>query len=161
LDDLLLLAHGVNLRILTKNYSKLKFNFKLFNTHHNVNASEKTIFDKIINKEIKSNIVFEDDQVLAFKDINPVAPTHIIIIPKNKDGLSGISKAEEKNIQILGLLFFTAKKIADQLNISEGYRVVINEGKHGCQTINHLHLHLLAGKQFGWPPGTATENKKI
>lgn len=122
---------------------------------------EFTIFDKIIKKEIKSDIVYEDDEVLAFKDVNPVAPIHILIIPKNKENLSGISKSEDKNILILGKLLLSAKKIGDLLNVHEGYRLVINDGKHGGQTVNHLHLHFIAGKQLGWPPGTDSKNIKL
>jgi diadenosine tetraphosphate (Ap4A) HIT family hydrolase len=133
----------------------LFFKFKKFN------FSSSTIFDKIINKEIKSEIVYEDDEVLAFQDINPVAPIHILIIPKKKDNLSGISKAEDKNIKILGTLLLTAKKLGEKFNTKEGYRIVINEGQYGGQTVNHLHLHFLAGKQFFWPPGTDSGNKKI
>ena len=120
-----------------------------------------TIFDKIINKEINSEIVFEDEYCLAFKDINPVAPVHILIIPKERKNLSGISQASQENIEILGRLLLTAKIIGDKLKICEGYRVVINEGGHGGQTVGHIHLHFLAGKQFGWPPGTDISNKKI
>jgi diadenosine tetraphosphate (Ap4A) HIT family hydrolase len=142
----------VNKKYLNYGFSKFqKFNF----------STENTIFDKIIKKEIKSDIVYEDEEVLAFKDINPVAPIHILIIPKIKDNLSGISKAEEKNIKILGTLLLTAKKLGEKLSTKDGYRIVINEGQHGGQTVNHLHLHFLAGKQFYWPPGTDSGNKKI
>lgn len=117
--------------------------------------SDETIFDKLIRKEIPSNIVFEDEHVFAFRDIAPQAPTHILIIPKNKDGLSGISKAEERHEAILGKLFVAAALIARKEGLEEGYRIVINEGKHGGQQVPHLHLHLLGGRQFGWPPGTS------
>jgi diadenosine tetraphosphate (Ap4A) HIT family hydrolase len=137
-----------------------KFNFHQITKNYFSN-SQSTIFDKIINKQLKSEIVYEDEEVLAFNDINPAAPIHILIIPKIKDGLSGISRAEEKNIKILGTLLLTAKKLGDKLNLKEGYRLVINEGRHGGQTVNHLHIHFLAGKQFGWPPGTDKENIKI
>lgn len=144
--------------MMRRNLNFFKMNMYMMNMKKNFSS---TIFDKIISKEIKSEIVYEDEKVLAFKDINPVAPVHILIIPKNKDGLSGISKAKGDNINILGTLLFTAKKIGDQLNITEGYRLVINEGKHGGQTVNHIHLHFLAGKQFGWPPGTDLSNAKL
>ncbi|KMT14942.1 hypothetical protein BVRB_3g064520 [Beta vulgaris subsp. vulgaris] len=112
-----------------------------------------TIFDKIINKEIPANVVFEDDQVLAFRDINPQAPTHIVIIPKVKDGLSGLSKAEEKHCDILGRLLYTAKLVAKQENLDDGFRIVINDGPTGCQSVYHIHVHLLGGRQMNWPPG--------
>ncbi|KAH9614251.1 hypothetical protein KSS87_004356 [Heliosperma pusillum] len=92
-----------------------------------------TIFDKIINKEIPANIVYEDDQVLAFRDINPQAPIHILIIPKVKDGLSGLSKAEERHFEILGRLLYTAKVVAKQEGLDDGYRIVINDGPLGCK----------------------------
>ncbi|VFQ67469.1 unnamed protein product [Cuscuta campestris] len=117
-------------------------------------ADSPTIFDKIINKEIPANIVYEDDQVLAFRDINPQAPVHILLIPKVKDGLSGLSKAEEKHCEILGRLFYTAKLVAKQEGLDEnGFRLVINDGRDGCQSVYHLHLHLLGGRQLNWPPG--------
>jgi histidine triad (HIT) family protein len=100
-------------------------------------------------------VVFEDDFVFAFRDINPAAPTHILIIPKHKDGLTGISQAQEKHEAILGKLLLAAAKIAKQENLGHGYRLVINDGVHGGQEVPHLHVHLLGGKQFGWPPGTS------
>ncbi|KAG9134864.1 hypothetical protein Leryth_001166 [Lithospermum erythrorhizon] len=112
-----------------------------------------TIFDKIINKEIPANIVFEDDKVLAFRDITPQAPTHILIIPKVKDGLSRLFKAEEKHCEILGHLMLTAKLIAKQEGLDEGFRIVINDGPKGSQSVYHLHVHLLGGRQMNWPPG--------
>jgi diadenosine tetraphosphate (Ap4A) HIT family hydrolase len=130
-------------------YITSKPGFKTFSTYI------PTIFDKIIKKEIKSDIVYEDDHVLAFKDINPMAPIHILIIPKVRNNLTGISQAEPEHIETLGRLLLTAKQIGKILNINDGYRLVINEGENGGQTVMHLHLHLLAGRQMGWPPGTA------
>ncbi|KAL0555136.1 hypothetical protein IC582_009073 [Cucumis melo] len=138
-----------------------------------VPSDSPTIFDKIINKEIPSTVVFEDDKVplnyypkplilfyrscldvvLAFRDIAPQAPTHILIIPKVKDGLSGLSKAEERHTEILGHLLYTAKLIAKQEGLDDGFRVVINDGPSGCQSVYHLHVHLLGGRQMNWPPG--------
>jgi histidine triad (HIT) family protein len=100
-------------------------------------------------------VVYEDDFVFAFRDIAPVAPTHILVIPKHKDGLSGISKAEEKHEAILGKLLIAAAKVAKLENLEQGYRLVINEGKHGGQEVPHIHIHILGGKQFTWPPGTS------
>ncbi|KAL1309410.1 hypothetical protein HN51_052099 [Arachis hypogaea] len=116
-------------------------------------ADAPTIFDKIINKEIPSNVVYEDDKVFAFRDINPQAPTHILIIPKVKDGLTGLSKAEERHFEILGRLLYTAKLIAKQEGLDDGFRVVINDGPKGCQSVYHIHVHLLGGRQMNWPPG--------
>jgi histidine triad (HIT) family protein len=100
-------------------------------------------------------VVYEDDFVFAFRDIAPVAPTHILVIPKHKDGLSGISKAEEKHEAILGKLLIAAARVAKLENLEQGYRLVINEGKHGGQEVPHIHVHILGGKQFTWPPGTS------
>ncbi|KAL9270901.1 Adenylylsulfatase HINT1-like protein [Drosera capensis] len=118
-----------------------------------VPSDSPTIFDKIINKEIPSKIVYEDEQVLAFRDISPQAPTHILIIPKVKDGLTGLSKAEEGHCEILGHLLYTAKLVAKQEGLEDGFRVVINDGPLGCQSVYHIHLHLLGGRQMNWPPG--------
>ncbi|TVU47245.1 hypothetical protein EJB05_06838 [Eragrostis curvula] len=112
-----------------------------------------TIFDKIIKKEIPSTVVYEDEKVLAFRDINPQAPTHIVIIPKIKDGLTGLSKAEERHVEILGYLLFVAKVVAKQEGLDDGYRIVINDGPNGCQSVYHIHVHLLGGRQMNWPPG--------
>ncbi|KAL8162949.1 hypothetical protein V2J09_014438 [Rumex salicifolius] len=112
-----------------------------------------TIFDKIISKEIPANVVYEDDQVLAFRDIAPQAPTHIVVIPKVKDGLTGLSKAEERHCEILGRLLYTAKLVAKQEGLDDGYRVVINDGPNGCQSVFHIHVHVIGGRQMNWPPG--------
>ncbi|XP_009350626.2 14 kDa zinc-binding protein [Pyrus x bretschneideri] len=118
-----------------------------------VPSDAPTIFDKIINKEIPAKVVFEDDKVLAFRDINPQAPIHILIIPKVRDGLTGLSKAEERHTEILGQLLYAAKLIAKQEGLDDGFRIVINDGPNGCQSVYHLHLHLLGGRQMNWPPG--------
>ncbi|XP_073156946.1 adenylylsulfatase HINT1-like [Henckelia pumila] len=118
-----------------------------------VPSDSPTIFDKIIKKEIPANIVFEDEKVLAFRDIAPQAPTHIVIIPKVKDGLTGISKAEEKHCEILGYLLYRAKLVAKQEGLEDGFRLVINDGPKGCQSVYHLHIHLLGGRQMNWPAG--------
>jgi histidine triad (HIT) family protein len=118
-------------------------------------GEEVTLFDKIVSKEIPSTIVYEDDKALAFRDISPCAPTHILIIPKRKDGLSQLSKAQERHTMLLGHLMLVASKVAAQENLSQGYRIVVNDGKEGCQSVYHLHLHLIGGKQLGWPPGTS------
>lgn len=112
-----------------------------------------TIFSKIINKEILVNIVYEDDLVLAFKDITPQAPIHIIIIPKVTD-LKTLNDINEKHITLLGHIVFVAIKIAKSEGISEnGYRIVMNCNADGGQSIFHIHLHLLGGREMNWPPG--------
>ena len=118
-------------------------------------ASEggETIFDKIIRKEIPSTIVWEDDDVLAFRDVSPQAPTHILLIPKKRDGLTQLSKAGEHNQAILGKLMYTASVVAKQEKLDKGFRIVINDGEEGCQSVYHLHVHLIGGRQLSWPPG--------
>eukprot|EP01015_Nassula_variabilis_P024533 TRINITY_DN4709_c0_g1_i2.p2 TRINITY_DN4709_c0_g1~~TRINITY_DN4709_c0_g1_i2.p2 ORF type:complete len:142 (+),score=51.64 TRINITY_DN4709_c0_g1_i2:66-491(+) len=93
--------------------------------------TQETIFDKILDKRIPATVVYEDDQVLAFRDVHPQAPVHVLIIPKNKDGLNGISRAEERHIQILGHLLYSVKIVADKLGLENGYRIVINDGQDG------------------------------
>jgi histidine triad (HIT) family protein len=112
-----------------------------------------TIFSKIINKEIPADIVFENDAVLAFKDIRPQAPVHVLIIPKIEiPKLSDIRGKEHS--KLLGEMFDAANKVAKDLGISEdGFRLVFNCGPNGGQDVYHLHMHLLGGRQMKWPPG--------
>ena len=111
-----------------------------------------TIFDKIISKEISSDIVFENDRILAFKDISPQSPIHILIIPKKH--IATVNDIDISDIDLIGELIYIAKKISKDMGFSDnGYRLTINCGDDGCQTVNHLHLHLLAGRKFNWPPG--------
>lgn len=113
---------------------------------------ENTIFHKILKGEIPSTKVYENDDVYAFRDISPQAPTHIIVIPKKMNGLNMLSSAKEEHVPILGKLLLACSVIAEQEKLERGYRVVINCGKEGCQSVNYIHLHLLGGKQLGWPP---------
>ena len=116
-------------------------------------SSKETIFGKIARKEMKANIVYEDDKCLAFKDISPQAPIHIILIPKITE-IEHLSQVKEQHKDILGHLLYTAAQIAKEQKIAEtGWRMVINDGKHGQQTVDHLHLHIIGGKQLTWPPG--------
>lgn len=112
-----------------------------------------TIFSKIINKEIPADIVYESDSVLAFKDIRPQAPIHVLIIPKIE--IPKVSDVDGKTHSILlGEMFDAANKIAKDLGISEdGFRLVFNCGRNGGQDVYHLHMHLLGGRQMKWPPG--------
>lgn len=112
-----------------------------------------TIFDKIISREIPSTIVYEDERVLAFRDINPQAPVHVLVIPKLRDGLTQLGKAERSHEGILGSLLHAAKIVAEKEGIVDGFRVVINNGPSACQSVYHLHLHVLGGRQMKWPPG--------
>ena len=110
------------------------------------------LFCKIIDGEIPGDIVYENDNVLAFKDINPIAPEHILVIPK--EHIATLNDLEEKHTQTMGELFLAAKKIAGEKGISEsGYRTVFNCNKDAQQTVFHIHLHLIAGRQMTWPPG--------
>lgn len=113
--------------------------------------SEDTIFSKIIRREIPADIVYEDDLCLAFRDITPQAPTHILVIPKQP--IPKLADAKEDDKALLGHLLFTVSAIARQEALDSGYRVVINTGEDGGQTVFHLHLHLLGGRSLEWPPG--------
>lgn len=114
--------------------------------------AEETIFSKIIRREIAADIVHEDEVCLAFRDINPQAPTHILIIPK--EPVAGIQEARPAHRDALGHLLVIARQIAEQEGIAEsGYRCVINAGPDGGQEVYHLHLHLLGGRHLQWPPG--------
>ncbi|MGY6529902.1 MAG: histidine triad nucleotide-binding protein [Cyanobacterium sp.] len=111
----------------------------------------ETIFSKIIRREIPADIVYEDDLCLAFRDIAPQAPTHILVIPKKP--IIRIDDAQGEDQALLGHLLLTVKKVAAQENLSNGYRVVINNGNDGGQTVDHLHLHILGDRPLKWPPG--------
>ena len=111
-----------------------------------------TLFEKIIASEIPADIVFEDDQCLAFRDISPQTPVHILIIPKK--AVARIAAAQADDQSLLGHLLLTAADIARRENIAtSGYRLVINNGSHGGETVPHLHIHLLGGRPLVWPPG--------
>jgi histidine triad (HIT) family protein len=110
------------------------------------------LFCKIVARSIPSNIVFEDDNVLAFEDINPKAPVHILIIPKLH--IATINDISSEHDALIGQMYLAAKTIAkEKLIADDGYRVVMNCNKHGGQEVYHIHLHLLGGKQLTWPPG--------
>ena len=111
----------------------------------------ETIFSKIIRREIPADIVYEDDLSLAFRDINAQAPTHILVIPKKP--IPRLSDATPQDHAVLGHLLIKVKEIAAQDGLSNGFRVVINNGNDGGQTVDHLHLHILGGRQLAWPPG--------
>ena len=110
-----------------------------------------TIFQKIIDKELPADIVYEDDSCLAFKDINPVAPVHILIIPKKK--IEKISDSSQEDKELLGHLLLVAGGIAKDLGIEDAFRLVVNNGAGAQQTVFHLHIHLIAGREFQWPRG--------
>ena len=111
-----------------------------------------TVFDKILAKEIPADVVYEDDRALAFHDIAPQAPVHVLVIPKRR--IVGIATATDDDTELLGHLLQVCRRVAAQEGLVEGgYRVVTNNGVHGGQSVNHLHFHVLGGRQLGWPPG--------
>ena len=112
---------------------------------------EKNIFEKIISKELPADIVYEDDISIAFKDINPQAPIHLLIIPKKH--IAKVSDANDEDRELLGSLLLASKKIAKKFNLDDNYRLVINNGAKAGQTVFHIHIHLLGGKSLSWSPG--------
>jgi len=111
----------------------------------------ETLFTRIINKEIPADIVYEDELCLAFRDINPQAPVHILIIPKKP--LALLNDAETDDRQLLGHIMLTATTVAEKEGVSDAFRLVLNNGAGAGQEIFHMHFHLLAGRPFSWPPG--------
>lgn len=110
------------------------------------------IFCKIIEKEIPANIVYEDDKILAFHDLSPVSPVHVLIIPKVH--IDSLNMLDEKNANLIGYLMCKVKDIAKELGVDKsGYRLVTNTGDEGGQTVGHIHFHLTGGRQMKWPPG--------
>ncbi len=119
-----------------------------------INPNAPTFFDKIVSKEIPAAVIYEDDEALAFKDINPMGPVHFLVIPKNKDGLNRLSNAREDQKMKLGHLLFVAQKVAKEQGLGpDGFRMVINDGANGAQSVYHLHIHVIGGRQMTWPPG--------
>lgn len=113
--------------------------------------AEATLFEKIIAREIPADIVFEDELCLAFRDINPQAPMHILVIPKKP--ITMVSKAVTDDEPLLGHLMTTAAKIAAEQGYADTFRLAVNNGAEVGQTVFHLHVHVLAGRKFSWPPG--------
>ncbi|MEI9866630.1 MAG: histidine triad nucleotide-binding protein [Limisphaerales bacterium] len=111
----------------------------------------KTLFEKIITREIPAAIVYEDDLVLAFRDIHPAAPVHVLIVPKKP--LPRIAEAQAEDQKLLGHLLLKAAEVAKMLDLKNGYRLVINNGADGGETVPHLHCHILGGRHMEWPPG--------
>mmetsp|Transcript_56315 Transcript_56315/g.138215 ORF Transcript_56315/g.138215 Transcript_56315/m.138215 type:complete len:414 (+) Transcript_56315:178-1419(+) len=115
-------------------------------------TADATIFDKIIAKQIPSDIVFEDEHCLVFRDVNPQAPTHLLVIPRKREGLTQLRFAQEDHKGILGHMMCTIAKVAEQEKL-EGYRVVINDGASAQQSVFHVHMHVIGGRAMNWPPG--------
>ncbi len=114
-------------------------------------AVNDTLFGKIIRKEIPADIVYEDNLCLAFRDIAPQAPVHILVIPKQ--AIACLADAESQDHALMGHLLLVVKRVAEQAGLTNGYRTVINTGADGGQTVYHLHIHILGGRQMHWPPG--------
>jgi len=110
-----------------------------------------TIFGRIIRREVPADIVYEDDRCVAFRDINPQAPTHVLIVPKKE--IPRLSDAEARDEALLGHLLLAANEVARQLGVADAFRLVVNNGAEVGQSVFHLHLHILAGRKFRWPPG--------
>ncbi len=112
---------------------------------------EKTIFKRIIDGEIQAKIIYQDDKCLAFHDIAPQAPTHVIVIPKKE--IPSLDQIEPADAPLLGHLLVVINRLAEQLKLEGGYRVIVNCGPHAGQSVDHLHFHLLGGRPMKWPPG--------
>lgn len=113
--------------------------------------AEKTIFRRIIDREVPATIVFEDEHCLAFRDVNPQAPTHILVIPKKE--IPSLAALEPQDHAVVGHLLMVISRLAADLHLDGGYRVVVNCGRDAGQEVDHLHFHLLGGRPLGWPPG--------
>ena len=113
--------------------------------------SEKTIFKKIIDGEIPANIVHEDEHCLAFHDVNPQAPIHVLVIPRKE--IASVDVIADEDRQVIGHMWCVIRDLAKKLGLRDGYRVVVNCGKDGGQAVDHLHYHLLGGRSLKWPPG--------
>ena len=113
--------------------------------------TEKTLFAKIIDREIEADICYEDSDCLAFHDVNPQAPVHVLVVPK--EPIARLAEVSESHEALLGKLMLTATKVAKELGIEEAYRVVVNSGAGAGQSVFHLHIHVLGGRAMLWPPG--------
>ena len=113
--------------------------------------SDKTIFQKIIDREIPAEFLHEDDQCVAICDVNPQAPTHALVIPKKL--IVRVGEASGEDQAVLGHLLLVARKVAAAEKLDDGFRIVINNGPAGGESVPHLHVHVLGGRQMGWPPG--------
>ncbi|NXX45380.1 HINT2 protein, partial [Tricholaema leucomelas] len=114
-------------------------------------SGQPTIFSKIIDRSVPATILYEDDKCLVFRDVAPQAPIHFLVIPKRP--IPRISRVGAQDTELLGHLLVVAARTAQAEGLADGYRLVINDGKHGAQSVYHLHLHVLGGRQMGWPPG--------
>ena len=113
--------------------------------------AEKTIFQRIIDKEIPANIAYEDDRCLAFHDVAPQAPTHLLVIPKQP--IASVATVADGDADLIAHMWLVIRDLAKDLKLDRGYRVVVNCGRDGGQSVDHLHFHLLGGRSMKWPPG--------
>ena len=113
--------------------------------------SEKTIFKKIIDREIPADIIFENDFCIAFNDVNPQAPTHVLVIPKKE--ILNVASLGDDDHELAGHLLLAVRDVAKQLGLENGYRIIANCGSDGGQSVDHLHFHILGGRGLKWPPG--------
>ena len=109
------------------------------------------VFCRIVQGQAPARIVYQDEEVTAFHDLRPQAPVHVLLVPNRH--ISGVAEAEPGDEPVLGKLFTVARRVAEELGITEGYRLVVNNGPLAGQTVFHLHVHLLGGRPFRWPPG--------
>ena len=114
-------------------------------------SEEKTLFTRIIEREIPADIVYEDEQCLAFRDINPQAPVHVLLIPKKP--IPSLAEVTDEDAGLMGHLLIVVRDLARQLDLDDGFRIVANTGEDGGQTVDHLHIHLLGRRSLSWPPG--------
>lgn len=114
-------------------------------------SNSKTVFKRIIDREIPADIVYEDDQCLAFRDVNPQAPVHVLVIPRKE--IASIAHLDEGDAALMGHLMIVIRNLARQEGLDNGYRVVVNTGPDGGQSVDHLHFHLLGRRKLHWPPG--------
>jgi histidine triad (HIT) family protein len=114
-------------------------------------VAEKTLFQKIMDREEPGDILYEDDQCVALRDINPQAPTHVLIVPRKP--IPTLDALTEDDEALVGHLFLIAQKVAAEEGLSDGYRTVFNNGPDARQTVDHIHLHLIGGREMSWPPG--------
>lgn len=112
---------------------------------------QKTIFQKIIDRELPATIRYEDERCIVLDDINPQAPIHLLVIPKK--GITRLAKLEPEDAELMGYLFTIIQKLSASLGLEEGFRIVINNGPKAGETVPHLHIHLLGGRTLDWPPG--------
>lgn len=131
--------------------SSCSYDDEVEKAHRVQDAFKPTIFSKVLDKSIPAVILHEDEKCMAFQDVAPQAPVHFLVIPRKE--IPSLSEANSEDTELLGHLLQVAKNVAKTQNLSDGYRVVINNGPHGAQSVYHLHLHVLGGRQMMWPPG--------